>query len=201
MYVLGVTGGIGSGKNAVTSFFQEYNIEVVDADVASRRVVKPGMPALDKIADHFGAGVLLPSGELNRKSLRAIIFSDPEKRLWLEALLHPLIEEWIKQRLDGAQSPYVVLSSPLLFETKQHSLCNRILVIDVSKETQIKRTCSRDNTSEGQVRAIMANQMSNEKRLEGADDVIGNDDSIEALQTRVDDLHQEYLYFASKHSK
>jgi dephospho-CoA kinase len=195
MYIVGVTGGIGSGKNAVTKVFKEFGIDVVDADVASRRVVEPGMHAYDEIIDHFGAGVLLPSGGLNRKSLRALIFSDPEKRKWLEGLLHPLIEEWIKKRLAAANSPYVVLSSPLLLDTNQHKLCDRVLVIDTDEEMQIKRTTARDATSEGQVRAIMANQISRSRRLEQADDVIENNSTLDELHNLVEAAHLSYLEF------
>lgn len=199
MYVVGVTGGIGSGKNAVTHCFQDHDIEIVDADVASRRVVESGMPAYDAIVDHFGAGVLLPSGDLNRRALRALVFSDPEKRLWLEELLHPLIHQWLQDRLAAVKSPYVILSSPLLFETNQHQLANRLLVVDIPEELQIERTMMRDANSESQIRAIMENQMTREDRLANADDVVDNSGTLEQLSTIVDELHHKYLTLADEH--
>ncbi|WIO74867.1 dephospho-CoA kinase [Porticoccaceae bacterium LTM1] len=198
MFVVGITGGIGSGKNAATHIFQDLGIEIVDADVASRRVVEQGTPAYEEIVEHFGAGVLLPSGDLNRRALRALVFSDPDKRMWLEGLLHPLIREWLQNRLESAQTPYVILSSPLLLETDQYRLADRVVVVDIPEELQVERTMSRDANSESQVKAIMANQMPRAKRQELADDIIDNSGSMDDLKEQIEALHQKYLEMAAQ---
>ena len=197
MYVIGVTGGIGSGKSAVSDYFASLGVAVVDADVAARIVVEPGKPALTSIAERFGELVIAKDGSLNRKVLREIVFSDPAQRGWLEKLLHPLIYQEITQQLANATSPYVLLVSPLLVETGQNRLTNRILVVDVPEELQIQRTINRDNNSEAQVRAIMAAQTDRKKRLSYADDVIVNDKSVDLLHLQIDALHQQYLALAN----
>ena len=166
---------------------------MVDADHAARWVVEPGRPALAKIAEHFGDGVLQADGQLNRAALRSLIFSDPEQRRWLEALLHPLIRDEIANNLAQAQSPYAILVSPLLIESGQYSTTQRILVIDAPQALQIQRTLLRDNTSEQQIQAILKAQASREERLQHADDVLVNDADLKALQTEVERLHHFYL--------
>ena len=200
MFVVGITGGIGSGKNAATHIFQDLDIEIVDADIASRRVVETGTDAYYQIIDYFGAGVLLPSNDLNRRSLRAMVFADPDKRIWLENLLHPLIHQWLDERLKTARTPYVILSSPLLLETNQYQLADRVLVVDATEELQIERATARDATSKSQIRAIMANQMPRMKRQELADDIISNSGSMDELKEQVEQLHQKYLIMASEKS-
>ncbi|HNL31681.1 MAG TPA: dephospho-CoA kinase, partial [Pseudomonadales bacterium] len=158
MFVIGLTGGIGSGKSAVSDRFAQHGITIVDADVASRVVVEPGRPALTRIAEHFGAELITSSGTLDRALLRSKVFSSEQERKWLEALLHPLIAEEIQSGLANSRSPYTVLVSPLLLETTQHSYVDRILVVDVPVELQLRRTMARDNNSESQVRAIIAAQ-------------------------------------------
>ena len=197
MFVAGITGGIGSGKDAATHIFQDLNIEIVDADIASRRVVETGSDAFYQIVDYFGAGVLLPSNDLNRRSLRAMVFADPDKRLWLEGLLHPLIHQWLQDRLQAARTPYVILSSPLLLETSQYQLADRVLVVDATEELQMERAMARDASSESQIRAIMANQMPRMKRQEQADDIINNSGSMDELKEQVEQLHQKYLAMAA----
>jgi dephospho-CoA kinase len=197
-FVVGITGGIGSGKTAVSDRFRALGIEIVDADVASREVVKPGMPALDAIRGHFGESVIQPDGALDRAALRQKVFSDPAERQWLERLLHPSINAWIREQLTKATSPYVILVSPIMFETQQHLLTDRVLVVDVPESVQLARTMARDNNSETQVRAIMAAQASREKRLERADDVIVNDGGLETLDREVAALHRKYLELAAK---
>ncbi len=195
-FVVGVTGGIGSGKTAVSDRFAELGIAVVDADVASRVIVEPGRPALAQIADHFGADILQTDGTLDRAKLRAAIFKDPAERQWLEALTHPLIREEIVSGLRNATSSYALLVSPLLVESGQNRLVNRVLVVDVPEELQLQRTVSRDNNPPEQVKAIMAAQASRQQRLESADDVVVNDSTLEALYQQVDTLHQKYLQLA-----
>jgi dephospho-CoA kinase len=192
--VIGITGGIGSGKTAATDRFASHGIEVVDADLMSREVVKPGKPALAAIASRFGANtILLDDGSLNRRQLRQIIFSDPSEKLWLESLLHPLIRDEIVQRLHHCKPPYCLLSSPLLLETDQQTLCNRVLLIDAPEQLQVARTQQRDNTSEDAVKSIMTNQFSRHQRQAVADDIILNNSSLNALYAAVDEQHKKYL--------
>lgn len=196
MFVIGVTGGIGSGKTAVTDRFQTHGITVVDADLASRVIVEPGQPALVAIAEHFGIGVLADDGTLDRRALRQIVFADPEQRKWLERLTHPLIGQEIQNQIKASVSPYTILASPLLLEGNQREMTQRVLVVDVPESVQIERTMQRDNTTEDGVKAIIAAQMPREKRLEKADDVIVNDKDLDHLYQQVDQLHQTYLELA-----
>jgi len=192
-WILGLTGGIGSGKSAAAQYFVDLGVHLVDADQAARWVVEPGRPALAKIAEHFGVGVLQSDGTLNRAALRELIFKDPQQRVWLEGLLHPLIREEIRQYLARAGSPYAILVSPLLLETTQHQMVQRILVIDVPEALQIERTVLRDKTNEEQVRAILKVQATREERLSRADDVIVNDRDPAWLKSEVERLHHFYL--------
>jgi len=201
MFVVGITGGIGSGKSAVSDRFKRYGIKIVDADVASRDVVKPGQPALLDIREHFGADILQPDGTLDRAKLRARVFADPNERKWLERLLHPKINAYLVQELQNAESPYAILVSPLMKETGQARYANRILVVDVPEEVQLRRTMTRDANDEKQVRAIMAAQISRAERLEMADDVIVNDAGFEALDAAIARLHERYLELAAKHRR
>ena len=192
-WILGLTGGIGSGKSAAAEHFAALGVHVVDADHAARWVVEPGRPALAKIAEHFGDAVLQADGQLDRSALRSLIFSDPELRRWLEALLHPLIREEIALNLAQAKSPYAILVSPLLIESGQYATTQRVLVIDAAQALQIERTLLRDNTSEQQVQAILKAQASREERLSHADDILVNDSDLKTLQTEVERLHHFYL--------
>lgn len=192
-WILGLTGGIGSGKSAAAQCFVELGVHLVDADNAARWVVEPGRPALAQIAEHFGASVLQGDGALNRSALRELIFKDPQQRVWLESLLHPLIREEIRQYLARAESAYAILVSPLLLETSQHQMVQRVLVIDVPESVQIERTVLRDKTNEEQVRAILKAQASREERLSRADDVIVNDRDPAWLKSEVERLHHFYL--------
>ena len=193
MLVIGVTGGIGSGKTAVTNEFERLGITVVDADIAARAVVEKGKPALDKIAEHFGQDILLESGELNRAALRKLVFDNPDERKWLEQLTHPLIRNEIIQGLQNAKSPYVILASPLLIESGQYHLVKRTLIVDVTESLQIERTIQRDNNDAQQVQAIIDAQLPRQKRLEHADDVICNNKDLAYLHAEVAKYHQQYL--------
>lgn len=197
MFVLGLTGGIGSGKSAVAACFKKYGIKVVDADIAARKVVEPGMPALQAIAEHFGEHVLQTDGTLDRTALRSIVFNDALQRQWLEQLLHPAIGEWIASEIASATSAYVILESPLLLETEQRKSTQRTLVVDVSKELQIERATARDDNSREQIEAIIAAQLPRKERLARADDVIDNSGSLADLESAVDTLHQQYLTIAA----
>src|SRR5262245_56658127 len=196
MFVVGITGGIGSGKSAVSDRFKRLGIKVVDADIASREVVKPGQPALATISQHFGADVIQADGSLDRARLRALVFAKPDERLWLERLLHPLINEYLRRELASATSAYAILVSPLLKDTGQSRFTHRILVVDVPEEVQLSRTMARDSNDETQVKAIMAAQTSRESRLAIADDVIQNDGGFDALDAAVAQLHERYLTLA-----
>ena len=195
--VVGVTGGIGSGKSAVTQRFERYGITVVDADVVARLVVEPGRPALAEIANHFGTDILLADGSLDRAALRKRVFADESERIWLEQLTHPLIGEEILHQINNSTSPYTILSSPLLLDTGQKALADCVVVVDVPEAVQLQRTMQRDSNDEAQVRRIMAAQMSRAERLEKADYVIDNSGPIEGLDAQVDELHQEFLQRAS----
>jgi dephospho-CoA kinase len=192
-WVLGLTGGIGSGKSAAAQCFIDLGVHLVDADNAARWVVEPGRPALAEIAEHFGPSVLQADGTLSRSALRELIFKEPQQRVWLEGLLHPLIREEIRQYLARAESAYAILVSPLLLETSQHQMVQRVLVIDVPESVQIERTVLRDKTNEDQVRAILKAQASREERLSRADDVIINDRDPAWLKSEVERLHHFYL--------
>ena len=192
-FVVGITGGIGSGKSAVTARLEEHGITVVDADIVAREVVEPGTPVLDAIVNHFGSDILMPNGALNRAALRKIVFETPAEREWLESVTHPAIREGIATQLAAATSAYVVLSSPLLLESSQNSFAQYVVVVDVPEEVQLKRTCARDNNDETLVRSIMAAQLSRTERCAKADLVIDNSGDLEALKVKVDDLHQSLL--------
>ncbi len=196
--VIGLTGGIGSGKTMATDHFARLGITVVDADLASRVVVQPGQPALQDIADHFGPGVLLPDGSLNRPALRAIVFADQEARKVLERITHPRIAEEISRQLAASTSPYTILVSPLLFESGQHRFANRTVLVDTTEALQQQRAARRDSVSEEQIKAIMAVQMSREDRLARADDVLLNDGDLAHLHAAVEALHQRYLALAAE---
>lgn len=195
--IIGLTGGIGSGKSAAAARFEQaHGIHVVDADIKSRVVVEPGRPALQKIVDRFGDAVLQEDGSLNRAALRERVFQVPDERRWLEQLLHPLIREEIVTDLASARSPYALLVSPLLVESGQYQMTRRVLVVDVPEALQIARTTARDNVPEEQVRAILKAQAQREERLRHAHDVIANDRDLAALHAQVDALHQQYLALA-----
>lgn len=192
-FVVGLTGGIGSGKSAVSDRFAALGIKIVDADIASRVVVEPGKPALQAIAEHFGPELITAEGALDRTALRHKVFADDAERDWLQQLLHPLINAHISEQLASADSAYAILAHPILIETGQTRICNRVLVVDVPESLQIERTMSRDSNTEEQVRNIMAAQASREERLAAADDVIANDQDLEHLDREVARLHAEYL--------
>lgn len=197
MLIIGLTGGIGSGKSAASEHFETLGIKVVDADVVAREVVEPGTAALNEIAAHFGASVITESGELDRKAMRALVFSNPEKKKWLETLLHPIIRQETIRQLESAAPPYAILVSPLLFETDQHQLVARTLLIDVPEALQVARASSRDDTSEEQIKAIIAQQMSRECKRQKADDIIVNDQDLAHLRDQVEAIHQRYLELAN----
>ena len=193
MLRVGITGGIGSGKTAVTDWLAQKGIIIVDADVVARLVVAPGTPALAEIADNFGAEYLLPNGQLDRPALRQLVFADESKRKLLETITHPKIRKELATQLRDASSPYVVLSSPLLLEGNQSEMVDLIVVVDVPESLQIERTMARDQNDEALVTKIMAAQCDRETRLSRADIVIDNSESLDTLYHRTGALHQTLL--------
>lgn len=196
-YVVAITGGIGSGKSTVANLFTPYGIEQVDADVIARHVVEPGTPALAAIRAHFGTDVLQSDGALDRAALRARIFAEPEEKQWLNALLHPLIGQAMRQALAAARSEYVLWVVPLLVENQLYTEADRVLVVDVRPQTQIQRTHHRDQVPIAQVEQILRAQATREQRLAVADDVINNDGDPSQLSAQVARLHQHYLQLAA----
>ncbi|HEY7771718.1 MAG TPA: dephospho-CoA kinase, partial [Marinagarivorans sp.] len=188
--VVGLTGGIGSGKSTVAALFSELGIEWIDLDDIARLVVAPGEPALARIAEYFGtsiADIITEQGELNRAALRARIFEYPAEKAWLEALLHPLIQARTAQQVGAFNSPYGLLVSPLLFE--KNTPVYKSIAIDIDEATQIARACERDNNTPEQIQRIMATQLSRHERNRKADYVIDNSGTIEYTQQQVHAIH------------
>lgn len=195
MVIIGLTGGIGSGKSTVARQFGSLGVHWVDADDVAREVVEPGMPALVAIADHFGEDILTDDGALNRAGLRQIVFEQPGQREWLEGLLHPIIREELTRQLHPGDYalPYVLLVSPLLLETDQHQLAERVLVVDVPVDVQIERTMARDTNARDQVERIISAQMPREQRVARADTVIDNSQPSESVLAEVRALHEAFM--------
>ncbi len=196
-YIVGLTGGIGSGKSTIVRLFEKYPIPIIDADIIAREVVAKGSSLLDQIVEKFGSQVLLENGELDRGVLRQIIFNHKENTDWLNNLLHPAIRNEMLQQLEQTNAPYVLWVVPLLIENDLTKYCNRILVVDVLPEIQLERASKRDSNKVELIKNIMKSQVSREKRLSFADDVIENNlklsDNIKNLEQQVDKLHHLYL--------
>jgi dephospho-CoA kinase len=196
--IVGLTGGIGSGKSEVSSRFERLGIQIIDTDIIAREVVMPGNFALNKIAEHFGNEILTADGNLDRKKLRDLIFENAAEKLWLENLLHPIIRIATITQLSQTHSPYTILSSPLLLETDQYELVDRILVIDANEHLQLARASSRDASNPDQIKKIMSTQLNRETRCAKADDIIHNHGDLEELQKQVELLHTRYLNLAKQ---
>lgn len=192
MLVIGLTGGIGSGKSTVARLFQEKGIAIIDTDLLARKVVQPTAAAFNAIVEKFGRQLILPDGTLNRNELRNLVFTDEKNRIWLEQLLHPLIYAEMQRHIADATSSYCIAVIPLLLETGSHPLINRILVVDATEEEQIQRATSRDHLPEEEIKAILAAQINRQARLAAADDIIINH-SMNDLPMQVEKLHQFYL--------
>ena len=201
-YIVGLTGGIGSGKSTIANLFAKLGVPLVDADIVAREVVEKGSPLLTKIAEHFGDQILTAQGELNRAALRERVFHNEAEKQWLNNLLHPAIRERMQQQLAVQTAPYTLFVVPLLIENKLTTICDRILVVDVSPQTQLTRAAQRDQNNPEQIQRIMNAQVSQQERLKWADDVINNDTELAQnllhLQQKVLELHRFYLQQAKK---
>lgn len=198
MYIVGLTGGIGSGKSTVAQVFQNLGIEIIDADQLSRDVVLPGSDALEKISEHFGSSVINKDGTLNRAFLREHVFNNTKEKIWLEELLHPLIREAFLRRVQQVSSTYCIYMAPLLIENNLTKTVDRVLVVDVPEQIQLERASARDDSEKNAIQKIIATQVSREQRLSMADDIIDNSGNTENLREKVQALHQHYCEYAKK---
>jgi len=196
MLVIGLTGGIGSGKSTVSDLFKCHGVPVIDMDQIARQVVAPGQAALHEIREHFGDGVFTARGELDRAALRERIFASAAQRRQLEAILHPRIREIAQQQLAPLRAPYALLVIPLLAESSQPFEVDRVLVVDVPESLQIERTMARDHLDAQQARQVLQAQAGRETRRQLADDIIRNAGTLEELQQQVDVLHESFLKLA-----
>lgn len=196
MLVIGLTGGIGSGKSMTADMFAARGIPVIDADVIARELVEPGMPALAEITARFGPRVIGADGRLDRNALRQQVFGDPVARADLESILHPRIRQRMRDRIDALDSPYCILVIPLLVETGQRDLVQRVLVVDAPEAVQRARVRRRDDLDSDEIEAILQAQTDRQTRLAVADDVIHNDSDLSSLEAQVDALHRTYLQLA-----
>lgn len=193
MLKIGLTGGIGSGKTAASDHFATLGAEVIDTDLLSRELVAPGQPALQAIAEAFGKDILHSDGTLNRGSLRDRVFADSSARQTLENILHPRIRTEMLARAQRSNAPYVVFVIPLLLETGQQHLVDRILLIDVPEAIQRQRVAARDRLSDAQITQILTAQSDRATRLRHADDIVVNDGDLAQLQENIQQLHRKYL--------
>lgn len=197
-YIVGLTGGIGSGKTTVANEFHDLGVQSVDADLVAREVVMPGEAALDAIVKHFGQSILLSDGQLDRAALRARIFADDSEKNWLNQLLHPLIRQSLLRQLQQCTSSYALLIAPLLLENKLQTYTDRVLVVDVPPELQLSRTMQRDQVSAEQVQNILNSQISRPERLDLADDILLNTVPVSQLKQQIQQLHSSYQQFAKE---
>jgi dephospho-CoA kinase len=198
MLTVGLTGGIGSGKSEVASLFQQLGVPVIDADIIDHEIVQPGMSALAEITDSFGEDILNSEGKLNRARLAEIVFNDPAQKKRLESIIHPRVREQIRAHKNRYRAhAYIVVVIPLLLESGQHDLVDRILVVHAPEAARIKRVQTRDDRSEAQIRAIIREQADDAARQAAADDMLTNDGTLDDLEPQVRKLHQQYRTLAS----
>jgi len=196
--IIGLTGGIGSGKSAAANFFQNEGVTVIDADDLAREAIEINTPGYKSIVDYFGSRIIDANGLIDRASLRKEVFDDDEKKKVLESIIHPLVRDLMAERITMAQSSYSIVMVPLIFETNSMSNYNRILVIDCDPSLQLERAAARDNNSKDQIQKIIDTQCSREERLSIANDVIPNNDSLNDLKTRSLIMHKFYLDLTQK---
>jgi dephospho-CoA kinase len=200
-FVVGLTGGIGSGKTTIANQFISLGVDSIDADIVAREVVNPGMPAYQAIVDYFDSSVVTPTQELDRAILRQLVFSDSEKKSWLNNLLHPIIREEMIRQCRRAKSNYCLLAIPLLVENRLFSLVDKVLVVDVDEAVQLERAAKRDNAKREEIKKIMASQVSREERLEHASHIIDNNGKNEDIAIQVNKLHNIYTKLAKSKAK
>jgi dephospho-CoA kinase len=200
MLIIGLTGGIGTGKSTVAKRFSELGVPVIDADQLARDLVQPGEPALQDIVNRFGPEALRTDGTLDRAHLRGIVFSHPDQRKALEAILHPRIRAEMQRRVLMLDAPYCILSIPLLVEAGQGDTVDRVLVVDASESIQRMRVAERDGLSGVDADAVFKAQASRAERLSAADDVIVNDGDFDGLIRQVDALHDRYIEMVRRQS-
>ena len=198
MLTVGLTGGIGSGKSTVSDLFSNLGVPIIDTDLISHRLLEPDQSGYEKVVAHFGDKLLAKDQQIDRRQLRRVVFSDEAEKHWLEATLHPIIYRQTQQQIEQLKATaYVIVVIPLLFETDFRALLDRILVIDCCPETQIRRLTARDHIDLNLARLMLAQQWTNEARLEQADDVIQNGSDLDMdLDQQVAKLHDKYLLLA-----
>ena len=193
MLVIGLTGGVASGKTTISNMFSELGVPVIDTDIVSRELLEKGQPGYEKVTQKLGLDILLEDGNIDRRKLRQAVFTEPVLKTWLEKVLHPLIYQSAQQQLENqADSKYALLVVPLLFETSFDSLVDRTLVVDCSRNTQFKRLIARDNIDEALAIKMLDQQWSNDERLSKADNIVHNDQNVN-LSLQIENLHQLYL--------
>jgi len=196
MLIIGLTGGIGSGKSTVADYFAQHGIPVIDADQLARELVVPGSPALNEIINLFGPNILLPDGSLDRHQLRRRVFADPAQKRRLEAILHPRVYTELGYRTQALRTPYCIWVVPLLLETGGTALVDRVLVVDAPESLQRQRVLRRAGMDETTLEAILSSQVNRAERLSAADDIVVNNSDLNQLQQRVTALHHRYLALA-----
>lgn len=196
-YIVGLTGGIGSGKTAASNIFARMGVEIIDADEISRSLVNSGSPCFEEVVLHFGRGIVDSTGNLDRAKLRELIFNNEQQKQWLENLLHPLVKQEIERKIEISSSKYIIVSVPLLLESGNYDFIDRILVVDVPEKTQVSRIMQRDGNSENLARQIMDTQVSRDERLKHADDILDNNNDLGSLEIQIKNLHEKYLRLAS----
>lgn len=198
-FIVGLTGGIGSGKTVVSDYFADLGVPVIDTDVIARKIVEPGQAALLQLVEHFGDDILRTNGELNRDALRELAFADDASKARLDAITHPAIRLETIAQIRATRYPYCLVVVPLLRPDSEFSeMMQRILVVTARRETRIERVMKRSKLSRRQVEQIIATQLNEKQQLDFADDVVVNDGTIEDAQAQAEELHQKYLLFSQE---
>lgn len=192
-YIVALSGGIASGKSTIANLFAQLGVPIIDADVIARQVVEIGTDAYKVIVKHFSQEILLPNNEIDRSQLRDIIFNNDHERLWLNNLLHPIIQEQTQIQIAQQTAAYVIWVVPLLVENNLHNLADRVLMVDTPEQLQLERLIQRDNIDESLAKKMISSQISSQKRLMYADDIIVNNGDLTSLTAQVNKLHQQYL--------
>jgi len=198
MLVIGLTGGIGSGKSTVSRLFANHHVPIIDADEIARKLTQPNHPAYKKIIDHFGKAITTENHELDRKKLRLLIFENQKEKIWLEQLLHPMIQKQIQDDIKQLTFPYCIIVIPLLLETESYQFIDRILVVDAEEPLQIERVTARDGMAITHIKAILESQVPRHHRITKAHEIILNNGKIEDLDHQVEQLHLQYLKLAAE---